>query len=87
VLPSEKVPVAVNACVAPAATDALVGVTEIELSRGAAATVSTAMFEVTPPCAATMFAVPAAMPLATPAVLMVATALFDDVHVAVLDRF
>jgi hypothetical protein len=55
--------------------------------KSGVATVTTAVFEVTPPCAATMFAVPAAMPLATPAVLMVATALFDDVHVAVLDRF
>ena len=34
VLPSEKCPVAVNACVAPAAIEALVGVTEIEVSVG-----------------------------------------------------
>jgi hypothetical protein len=55
--------------------------------KSGAVTVSTPMFEVTPLCAAVMLAVPAAPPVATPAVLMVATAAFDDVHVAVPDRF
>jgi hypothetical protein len=86
VLPSEKVPVAVNCCVAPAAIEALVGVMAIELSV-AVVTVSTTAFEVFPLIAAVMFDVPAPFPVATPAALIVATVVLDDAHVAVLVRF
>jgi hypothetical protein len=56
-------------------------------TNSGAATVSTAVFELTPLCAAVMFAVPAATPVATPATLIVAAAVFEELHVTVLDTF
>lgn len=58
VVPSAKVPVAVNCCVPLGATDAVGGVTAID-TRGLA-TVMVAVFEVIPPEAAVMLAVPTA---------------------------
>ena len=45
------------------------------------------VFEVTPPCAALMFVVPAPTPVAKPDALTVAAAEFDEDHVTELVRF
>jgi len=76
----------VNACVPPAAIEALAGVTAIETSVGAV-TVSTAVFEVIDPLLAVMFVEPAATPVATPVDAIVATVVLDDAHVTELVMF
>ena len=87
VVVSEYVPVAVNCCVVPFATVGFTGVTAIDCSV-AAVTVSTELFDVTPPCPALMFVVPTVTPVARPVVApIVATPTLDDVHVAVLVTF
>lgn len=81
VVPSEKVPVAVNCCRVPSGMDALVGVTAMEV-RLALVTVRVAV-EKTLPEVAVMIEVPAATPRArpgTPLTLMVATAGLPEVH-------
>jgi hypothetical protein len=89
VVPSEKVPVAVNCCVSPRATIGLTGVTAIETTT-AGFTINVAAFEVTPPKAAIMEAVPSPLAVASPcdpaALLMVAIAASDVVHVAKVVR-
>jgi hypothetical protein len=72
----------------PAVTVIDVGVPFVALNTNSgAATVSTAALELTPLCAAVIFAVPAATPVAIPAMLIVAAAVFEEFHVAVLDKF
>ena len=55
--------------------------------RTAAVTVSVIEFEVTPPCAALMFVVPAPAPVAKPDALSDTTAEFDDDQVTEFVRF
>ena len=69
----------------PAANDAVPGVTEIEVSIGAV-TVSVADPLIVP-VAALMVVVPFANVAAKPVLLIVATVVVDDVHVALLVRF
>jgi hypothetical protein len=69
----------------PAATDALVGVTEIEVNT-AAVTVKVAEPLIVPDLAV-MVAVPAVTPVAIPVLLTVATEFFEEVQVAALLRF
>ena len=76
---SEKVPVAVNGCVAPLATVGLAGVTAIEASTGGA-TVSVVL-PLTVPELAVMVVVPTATAVARPPAAMVAAAGVDDVQV------
>jgi hypothetical protein len=71
----------VNCWVAPALMLGAVGETAIEvIVKVAAVTVSVAV-AVNPSAVALMVAVPAAAPVANPAELTVATAVFDEVHV------
>ena len=63
---------------------AAVMVTELNV---AAVTFSANTFDVTLPCPALMFADPTALPVASPAVLMLATAVFDELQVTELVRF
>jgi len=53
----------------------------------AAVTFNGSTFEVTPPCPALMFADPTALPVANPPVLMLTTAVFDELQVTELVRF
>jgi hypothetical protein len=85
VVPSLKVPVAVNCWVAPLVIDGLAGVMAIDCSV-AAVTVSV-VEPFTVPEAALMVEVPTPAPVARPAAVMVAVAVFDELHVAVLVRF
>jgi hypothetical protein len=84
-LPSVNVPVAVNCCVNPLATDGFAGVTAI-VCKTAGVTVS-AVEPLIDPDVALIVVDPVATVLAKPALLMVATAVAEDVHVAVLVRF
>src|SRR5260370_295595 len=86
VVPSEKCPVALNGAVFPAVTDALAGVTVIDVSA-AAVTVSEAVPAMAPEVAVRVTGPPAFTPVATPLALTVAIVLSDEVHVAVLVRF
>jgi len=81
VVPSEKVPVAVNCCKVPSGMEGFVGVTAIEVTV-APVTVKSA-FPKTFPEAAVMVEVPAANPMARPGApftLMLATAGLPEVH-------
>lgn len=53
----------------------------------AAVTVRAKEFDVTPPCAAVIFAEPALLPVASPDAFNVTAVEFDDDHVAELVRF
>jgi hypothetical protein len=75
------VALAVNCCVAPAATLAVEGETVIEVTVTAAAVTVNAAVAVNPLAVAVMVVVPAATPVASPAELTVAAAVFDEVHV------
>jgi hypothetical protein len=77
--------VAVNCCVKPLASDGLGGVTEIEASV-AELTVREAGGVDMPPKVAVILVEPAASALATPELLMVATAVFEEAQAAVLVR-
>jgi hypothetical protein len=77
--------VAVNCCVRPKATDGLAGVTAIDASV-AAVTVSV-VEPLTAPEAAWMVVAPAAKLVAKPALLIVATAVAEELHVAEPVRF
>jgi hypothetical protein len=79
VLPSSKVPVAVNCCAVPRASDTGEGVTEIETSR-VGTTVKVAV-PLNAPTVAVMVVVPAASVSATPELSMVATLLADELQV------
>jgi hypothetical protein len=76
------VPVAVNCCVAPFASDGLVGVTAIEVSVNVPpVTVSVTAGEVIPPWLAVIWLIPAATPVARPPDVMVATEVVADTQV------
>jgi hypothetical protein len=85
VVPSLKVPVAVNCCVVPFTIDGFTGVTAIDWS------VAAVMVSVVEPTieddVALIVEVPTAVPVARPADVIVAVAAFDELHVAVLVRF
>jgi hypothetical protein len=85
-LPSLKVPVAVNCCVAPFAIDGAAGVTVIDCSV-AAVPVSVAVFEVTPFIVAVMLVEPMPVTVASPVAAIVAAAVFDEVHVTCVVKF
>lgn len=80
VVPSEKVPVAVNCWVVPPGTLGLAGVTTME-DKVAEVTIRVVPPE-TSPEVAVMIVVPAVRPLAKPVTLTVATAVSDDLQVA-----
>ena len=82
---SEKVPVAVNCWVKPFAMAGLAGVTAIDCSAGAL-TVRT-VEPVTPLSVALIVDVPVATPVASPAVLIVATDVVAEAQVTWLVRF
>jgi len=85
VVPSLKVPVAVNCCVPPFGTDGFAGVTAID-TRVAGVTVSVVL-PLTPPELAWMVVEPVPAAVAKPAVLIVATVTEEELQVAVLVRF
>lgn len=76
--PFDKLPVAINCCVVSTAIVGLAGVTAIELS---AATVNVVDPEMLPEVAV-MVVEPKATPVASPVLLMVATFISDELHVA-----
>jgi hypothetical protein len=84
---SEKVPVAVNCCVVPFAIDGFAGVTAIDTSVGAVAVTVRVVEPLMAPEAALIVVVPAATPVANPPVVIVATVVVCEVHVAVLVKF
>ena len=86
VLPSLKVPVAVNCTLVPLAIDVL-GELIVMACNVAAVTVSAKLFEVIPFWVAMMLLEPIAVPLAKPAVLTFTVTGLEEVHVAVLVRF
>jgi hypothetical protein len=84
VLPSSKLPTALNCNVVPAATDCTAGLTAIEV-RCAATTVRVDE-SVSAPRVAVIFVFPAATVVITPEPFTVATDVEDEVHVTPLDR-
>lgn len=84
VLPSSKLPTAVNCCCVPAAIVTFVGVSVIDC-RCAATTVITEE-SVNVPTVAVIVVVPAASVVAKPLLSMVATVEFEEVHVTPLTR-
>ena len=86
VVPSLKVPVAVNWSVVPFAIDAWLAVIVIDCNV-AAVTVSARVFELTPLCVAITFALPIETPRARPLPLMVAIAKFEELQPAELVKF
>src|SRR6185503_14025557 len=90
VLPSLKVPVAVNCWIPPMPIEGFAGVTARDCNAGGGVTVST-VEPVTEPEVALIVVVPAATPVARPWVplvlLIVATPVFDDAHVTDVVRF
>ncbi|HXO06277.1 MAG TPA: hypothetical protein VN884_11680 [Candidatus Sulfotelmatobacter sp.] len=82
---SENVPVAVNCSVALFAMEGFAGVTAIDTSVGA---VTVSVVEpLMAPEVALIVLVPAATPVANPPAVIVATAVVDELHVAVLVKF
>ena len=71
----------VNCCVAPEVMLDVAGETEIAVTVSAAVVTVSVAVAVNPFAAALMVAVPAPTPVARPAELTVATAVFEDVHV------
>jgi len=86
VLPSLKVPVAVNWSVVPFAIEALAALMVIDRNT-AAVTVSVIEFDVIPFCVALTALVPAATPVASPVALRVAIEEFDEFQVTEVVRF
>jgi hypothetical protein len=84
VLPSSKLPTALNCSVVPAATVCAAGLTEMEV-RCAATTVNVEE-SVKDPRVAVMFAVPAATVVITPEELTVATEFADELQVTPFER-
>jgi hypothetical protein len=82
VVPSAKVAVAVNCCVAPTATDAGGRLTEMDVIGAEAAKTETGVDEVPPDAAVTVVG-PVATKVNSPEALMVALLVSEDVHVAV----
>ena len=78
VLPSSKVPTALNCCVVPSAMVGVAGLTEIE-TKCAATTVRVAV-SVKLPTVAVIVVVPAPVVVASPEALMVATEFVDEFH-------
>jgi hypothetical protein len=85
VLPSLKVPVATNCSVVPVKIEGFVGVTAIDCSV-ASVTVNV-VDPLTAPDVALIVDVPTPAPVARPPAVIVAAAVFDELHVAVLVRF
>lgn len=86
VVPSLNVPVAAKSSAVPFAMEVVAAVMVIDW-RVAAVTVNAIAFEVIPFCAAVTLLEPTATPVATPLVLIVTAAAFDEVHVAEFVRF
>jgi hypothetical protein len=84
VVPSLKVPVAVNCCVAPLAIDGFAGVTAIDCSVAVTVRVVEPLIA---PDVALIVEVPTPAPVARPAALIVAVVVVPDDHVTVLVRF
>jgi hypothetical protein len=84
VLPSSKLPTALNCCWVPTAIDGVAGLTEIEV-KFAATTVSVEV-SVNEPTVAVIVVCPAATVVATPELAIVATAVDDEVHVTPVVR-
>jgi type III secretory pathway component EscT len=85
VLLSLYVPVAVNCCVAPGATDGLAGVTASDTSAGAVTV--RPVDPLIEPKVAWIVALPVATPVARPAAVMLATPVLLELHVTELVRF
>jgi hypothetical protein len=83
VLPSLYVPVAVNCCVNPRAIVGFAGVTAIDTSAVVTVRLAAPLME---PEVACIVVLPLATALATPAALIVATAMFVELHVTELVR-
>ena len=81
VVPSVYVAVAWNCCVEPAAKLVLAGVTAIDDTVADAEPTVRVAFPLTPLSVAVMVAEPAATPVASPAELMVATAVLEELQV------
>jgi hypothetical protein len=81
-LPSVKVPIAVNCSPVPRGMEALAGLTAIEAREGA--TTVQPVAPVMPPELARMVVLPWLLELANPALLIVATAGAEELQVAVL---
>lgn len=86
VLPSLKVPVAVTCSLEPIFNEPDGSLTAIDC-RVAEVTVSTTVFDTIPLWVALTFVVPPVRPLASPAVVIVATAVFEELQLAELVRF
>jgi hypothetical protein len=86
VLPSLKVPVAVNCSVNPIEGDVFGAVTLMDCSVGAV-TVNAKLLDAIPLCVAVMLLEPIAAPVAKPVALMLTVAGLELVQVAVLLRF
>lgn len=86
VLPSLKVPVAVNCSLEPMFNEPDGALIAIDCSV-AEETVSATVFETTPLSVALTFVVPPVRPVAKPAVVIVATVALEELHVAELVRF
>ena len=84
-VPSEKVPVAVNCSVVPSGTGfGVVGVIAMDVST--AAETATLKLLVCPPAWTVMMLVPGRMPLTVPLELVVATVVLEELRVALLVR-
>jgi hypothetical protein len=79
VLPSSKLPIAVNCWLVPAAIDGVPGVTEIEVK--CAATTVRVEVSLNAPTVAVIVVCPAAAVVASPELLTVATEVDDELHV------
>ena len=79
VLPSSKLPVAVNCCCVPAASDTFVGVSVMDCKCAGTTVITEESVNV--PTVAVMVVVPAAKVVANPLLSTVATLEFDVVHV------
>src|SRR5437764_1057618 len=86
VLPSLKLPVAVDWEVVAFAIEALAALMLIDCSV-AAVTVSTSVLEVTPLCVAVMLVEPTPVPVARPLALMVAADAFEEAQATEVVRF
>lgn len=86
VLPSAKVPIAVNCSVNPMPMEPAGALTAIDC-RGAEVTASATALETTPLCVALTFVEPARTAVANPLVLIVATAVLDELHATEFVKF
>lgn len=86
VLPSLKVPIAVNCSVEPMFNEPDGALTAIDCSV-AEVTVSTNVFDTTPLCDALMLVVPPVSAVAKPVAVIVATAVFEELQATELVRF